>query len=95
MKNAGSLFKVVRIFQVILLTACSMAPLRPVTMKEYDNLKISNYFNCTNSTEEILEYINREGEVIIECIRKMPPNIPFYLKIMATPDGLHVDAAPK
>jgi len=86
------------IFFLLLVYGCSTTPLRSITMNELEGLKIKKYFNIDNSLEEILEHINREGEVIIEAVSKKQRGVkekPFYIKIMATPEGLATELFPR
>lgn len=75
----------------LILLACSTAPIRPSTIFELEALKLEKYFKIDNSLEEILGHINREGEVIIEAVSKRRRGVKaklYYIKIMATPEGL-------
>lgn len=82
----------------LILSACSTAPIRPSTINDLKVLKLDKFFTIDNSLEEILEHINRDGEVIIEAVSKRRRGIkkrPFYIKIMARPEGLEADIFPR
>ena len=88
------------IYLVLLLTlfACSTAPVRPSTMNDLEGLRLNKYFKVDNSLEEILEHINREGEVVIEATSKKRRGVkakPYYIKIMATSGGLETQLFPR
>jgi len=40
--------------------------------------------------EEILDYLNRKGEVVVECHTKNSDKEQYYIKIMAAPEGLDI-----
>lgn len=79
---------------LLVLFACSTAPVKPLTMLELEGLRLDKYFKIDNSLEEILEHINREGEVTIEAVtkkRRGKKTQPLYIKIMATSSGLKTE----
>ena len=81
-----------------MLFACSTAPVRPATMNDLEGLKLKKFFKIDNSLEQILGYINREGEVVIEAVSKRRRGVkekPFYIKIMATSEGLETELFPR
>ena len=83
---------------LLMLSACSTALVRPSTMDELKGLRLKKFFKIDNSLEEILEYINKEGEVVIEAVSKKKRGIkakPFYIKIMATSGGLKTELFPR
>lgn len=83
---------------ILILFACSTAPLKQATMDELKGLKLNRYFTIDNSLEEILEHINRTGEVIIEATSKKKRGVkakPYYIKIMATSIGLETNLFPR
>ena len=87
-------------YLVLLLTlfACSTTPVRPATMNDLEGLRLNKYFKIDNSLEEILEHVNREGEVVIEALSKKRRGIkakPYYIKIMATSGGLETQLFPR
>ena len=82
---------------LILLTlviSCSMPPVKPVTRAEYDKLRFDKYFEIENSPEEILHYLNRDGEVVFEATSK-GKNTLYYIRLMATDEGIKVQSSPK
>ena len=83
---------------LLVVSACSTAPVRPSTMNDLEGLKLKKFFKIDNSLEEILEYINREGEVVIEAVSKRRRGVKeqtFYIKIMATSEGLETELFPR
>lgn len=73
-------------------------PAKPVSMYELEGLRLNKYFKIDNSLEEILDYINKEGEVVIEVVSKRRRGVrekPFYIKIMATSTGLETKLFPR
>lgn len=77
-----------------LLFACSLPPQRKVTEREFTRLKIGRFFECYNSTEEILEYLNRDGEVTFECYTKGKNKAHYYLQVLSAHDGLSIKMTP-
>ncbi|MDT8318817.1 MAG: hypothetical protein RQ824_12645 [bacterium] len=82
---------------LLILSACSTTPSRPATMNDLEGLKLDKFFKIDNSLKEILEHINRNGEVIIEAVSKRQRGVqekPYYIKIMATSEGLETKIFP-
>ena len=81
----------------LILSACSTTPAKPIIISDLEALKLDKFFTIDNSLEVILDHINRDGEVIIEAVSKKRRGIkkrPFYIKIMATPEGLNTEIFP-
>lgn len=75
----------------LLLFACSLPPLHPVSRRELLTTQIYKAFIIEQSPEELLAALNRIGEVVIEAKRNVPgKEVPVYLKLMATSDGIKV-----
>jgi len=83
-----------RTFAAILLpmlVACSLPPERPVTRNELMRTPVYQKYVIQESPEEVVNALNRDGEVILESKRNIPgKNIPVHVKILATSEGLEV-----
>ncbi len=75
----------------LLLAACSLPPITPVTRVELMRTRIYNAFLIDESPEELLYALNTRGEVIIEGKRNIPgKEFPVYVKLLATAEGLKI-----
>lgn len=83
------------ILSILAILSCAIPPERRITRDEFDRLRIANFFDIENSPEEILEYLNRDGQVVFEAWSKGKERKPYYIKIMATPEGPEVNAYPR
>ena len=86
------------IILLLIVSACSTVPVKSVSMNDLEGLRLNKFFKIDNSLEEILEHINREGEVVIEAVSKKSRGIkakPYYIKIMATSEGLKTQLFPR
>ncbi len=91
---AYSTLKIVALLPLLFFFfSCSLPPERIVTLREFKELNIHRFFDCYNSSEEIIEHLNRDGEVTFECRTKTEEKKHYYLRVFATPDGLIVRAA--
>ncbi len=77
---------------VFLLSSCSLPPIQPVTRMELMKTRIYNKYIIEESPEELLYALNTRGEVIVEGKRNVPGmELPIYVKMMATTDGIHIN----
>lgn len=77
---------------VFLLISCSLPPIQPVTRMELMKTRLYNKYIIDESPEEILYALNTRGEVIVEGKRNVPGmELPIYVKLMATTDGIHIN----
>jgi len=73
------------------LTACSIAPEKPVTRQDLMSTGVFKKYQIEESPEELLYSLNTRGEVVIEAIRNVPGRtFNVYVKLLATADGVHV-----
>lgn len=70
---------------LLVITACSLPPERPITKGELLKTGVYQNFRVKESPESVLAALNREGEVVLDTVYK---NQPLYVKIMATSKGL-------
>ena len=76
---------------LLMLAACSLPPERPVTRNELMRTPVYQKYVIQESPEEVVNALNRDGEVILESKRNIPgKNIPVHVKILATSEGLEV-----
>lgn len=76
---------------LVLLAACSLPPVNPVTREQLMATRVYTQYVIQESPEEVLNALNREGEVILESKRNIPgKEFPVYVKLLATSDGLEV-----
>ncbi|WP_432822412.1 hypothetical protein [Trichloromonas sp.] len=84
----------IRTFALILLlmlAACSLPPESPVTRNDLMRTMVYKRYVIQESPEEVINALNRDGEVIMESKRNIPgKNIPVHVKILATSEGLEV-----
>ena len=77
---------------VFLLISCSLPPIQPVTRMELMKTRIYNKYIIEESPEELLYALNTRGEVIVEGKRNVPGmELPIYVKMMATTDGIIIN----
>ena len=75
-----------------LLVGCSLAPEVPVSRPELMKTRIFTNYVIDESPEELLYALNTRGEALIEAKRKIyDKEVPVYLKLMATADGVVVN----
>lgn len=70
------------------LFACSLAPEKPVTRQELYKTNIFTEFTVKDSPESVLAILNREGEAVLEGKSRFGEE--FYIKILATSEGLKI-----
>ena len=76
---------------LLILAACSLPPENPVTRDELMRTTVYRKYVIQESPEEIVNALNKHGEVILESKRNIPnKNIPVHVKILATSEGLEV-----
>ena len=89
--NRLSLALVTLLTTVLMLVACSLPPMTPVTRQDLMRTNVYNRFVIDESPEELLYALNTRGEVVVESERNLPgKKFPVYLKLLATADGIHV-----
>ncbi|MDH3454278.1 MAG: hypothetical protein OEL80_03950 [Desulfuromonadales bacterium] len=80
------------VLAALLLSACSLPPLQPVTRVELMKTRIYNRYLIDESPEELLYALNTRGEIIVEGKRNIPGrDFPVYVKLLATSEGVHVN----
>jgi len=73
------------------LVACSLPPDNPVTRDQLMRTHIYNKYVIEESPEQVLNVLNREGEVILEGKRNIPgKEILVHVKLLATSEGIEV-----
>lgn len=73
------------------LAGCSLPPEVPVTRAELMKTQIYRHYLIKESPEEIVNALNKDGEVIMDSRRNVPgKDIPVHVKILATSEGLDV-----
>ena len=82
------------VLYLLFISACSMPPTRKVSMLEFKKLKLSSFFILENKPEQILEELNKNGEVILPARAKNRSRDPYYIRILATPSGPVVSRFP-
>lgn len=79
------------LFLVTLCVACSLAPERPVTREMLMKTRIYTTFVIEESPEEVVDALNKDGEVILAVKRTIRgKEYPMHVKILATSEGLEV-----
>lgn len=80
-------------FLVLLVcAACSMPPERPITKDQLYKTGIYTYYTISDSPESVITAINKDGEVILDAMYR---NRPIWVKILAKPEGLKIQAIEK
>ncbi len=87
MKALTALFLTLLVF-----AACSLPPERPVTRDELYKTGIYTFYTISDSPESVITAINKDGEVILDALYR---NRPIWIKILAKPDGLKIQAIEK
>lgn len=86
MKKPASL-----LLSLVLFTACSLAPDRPITREELMATKIYSMYIIDESPEQVLNALNKHGEAILEAKRNIRgKDYPVHVKLLATTDGIEV-----
>ena len=75
------------VLPLFFMVACSLPPTREVSMIEFQRLKLQNFFTFENSFEQILDVLNKEGEVVVPARAKNRSRDPYYVRILSTPEG--------
>ena len=73
---------------LLLVSACSITPEKPVTRQELYKTNIFSEFTIKDSPESVLATLNREGEVVLEGKTKFGEE--YFVKILATDSGLKI-----
>lgn len=82
---------VISVLVAVLLNACSLPPLEPVTRVELMKTRVYNKYIIEESPEELLYALNTRGEVVVESNRNIPGrDFPVFVKLLATADGVHI-----
>ncbi|MDF1579179.1 MAG: hypothetical protein P1P74_00185 [Desulfuromonadales bacterium] len=83
--------KLVWLFIVITLFACSLKPLRVVTRADLSKHRLFQRYVIEESPEQVLDALNTYGEAVLTTRMNIPNrNLPVHVKILATSDGLEV-----
>lgn len=76
---------------VLLLTACSLPPDKPVTRDELMKTRIYSMYIIEESPEQVLNALNVYGEAILEAKRNIKgKEYPVHVKLLATSEGIEV-----
>jgi len=74
-----------------LLVGCSLPPEKPLTIDELMATKVFRVYKIQDSPEDVLRTLNRDGEAIVKGERTVRrEQIPVWVKILATKDGIEV-----
>lgn len=72
-------------------TACSLTPETPITREQLMKTRIYTTFVINESPDEVLDALNKYGEVIIEAKRTANgKEYPVHVKLLATSQGMEV-----
>lgn len=75
----------------LFLSSCSLPPETPVTRKQLLSTGIYQKYTIEDSPEEVLDALNRDGEVMLKAhVKVYGKEIPIWVKVLATRDGLDV-----
>lgn len=74
---------------LLIVSACSLPPERLVTKEELYKTGIYNMYTIKESPDRVLAALNSEGEVVLEVLLRKEP---YYVKILATTEGLKIYA---
>lgn len=73
------------------LVGCSLPPDIPVTRDQLMRTRIYSFYVIEESPEQVINVLNREGEVILEGRRNIPgKNILVHVKLLATSEGIEI-----
>lgn len=76
----------------LLLISCSLPPINPVTRQDLMRTSVYKMYLIDESPEELLYALNTRGEIIVEGKRNIPGrDLPVYVKLLATTEGIHVN----
>jgi len=76
---------------VVLLTACALPPVKPVTREDLMKTRIYQTYIIEESPEQVLNLLNTYGEAILEGKRNVPgKEYPVHVKMLATDEGIEV-----
>jgi len=76
---------------VVMLTACALPPIKPVTREELMETRIYQTYIITESPEQVLNLLNTYGEAILEGKRNIPgKEYLVHVKMLATDQGIEV-----
>ena len=82
---------VAAVLAVLLLAACSLPPIEPVTRVQLMQTRVYSKYLIDESPEQLLYALNTRGEVVVEGKRNIPGrDFPVYVKLLATSDGVHI-----
>lgn len=74
-----------------LSAACSLTPEKPITREALMQTRIYTTFVIEESPDEVLDALNKYGEVVIEAKRSIRgKDYPVHVKLLSTSDGLEV-----
>lgn len=79
------------LFLFVFFFGCSVAPEKPVTRQELMRTQIYQRYLIEDSPEEVLDALNREGEVMLKAhVRAGGKEVPIWVKVLATREGIDV-----
>lgn len=72
-------------------TACSLTPEKPITRDALLQTRIYTTFIIDESPDEVLDALNKYGEVVLEAKRTIRgKDYPVHIKLLTTSEGLEV-----
>lgn len=77
------------IFLSLIFFSCSLPVERKMTMVDYNALRITKFFSCEYSPEDIIEYVNQKGFAVFNCEEKESREV-YYIQIFADTAGVSV-----
>lgn len=76
---------------IVVSASCSLPPNEPVTRDQLMKTRIYSLYIIEESPEQVVNALNREGEVILEGKRNIPgKNFPVHVKLLATSEGIEL-----
>lgn len=81
-------FAFTRLLLIFLVAGCSISPEKPVSRRDLYKSNVFSEFTIKDSPESVLATLNREGEVVLEGKSRYGDE--YYIKILATNDGLKI-----
>ena len=89
--KANLIIPIASVVCALLLVACSLPPITPVTRKDLMLTRVYSNYIIEQSPEELLYALNTRGEVIVEGKRNIRGrDFPVYVKLLATAEGIKV-----
>jgi hypothetical protein len=76
-------------FLLLVVSACSLPPERPVSKEELYQTGVYNFYSIDDAPEAVLAALNRDGEVVVAGKYREQP---IYIKILAGSNGLKISS---